>query len=644
MAALSPKRVPHSAAIVFSFWGFIFWVYNADKATDPTLALSVSIACLVAGILAKSESIAYRKNTKSGLLKDTVRGVVSSIGPVPFHTPVIPINNALDTKLIRANYPPEFRDSKNDLVAQYFSKYEVSHPHYADLFEAILRLLTAPEHIYMPASYACDGTNGDLWIETNYHGNRSLLTHSILVYDLMISESESYCEKYSPEKPKHANDINFKPDSNDPLIGILGLAHDIGKLKTFILLENNGKYLAKKIKRNHDSEGSRVMSLLPEFWNPNIPPIDRAIIQNVMAFYHHPSDLPIAPPDENSAQEKYVSDRQTALLWLLVKSDRMAGAIEHGESYDRARRTVIDLKIDTDLSSNSHETILESFIRFLATTHGVNAKGGRSTAFKTSVDDKTLLIFDEKEFINNYADFIGKPEFKTMKTSGNSPHPVISNLLKTLDTQSVVYRVESNSTAGMPAELCLYSIEFFDPNDDGIKPSLILSSAFILDISGYDVLARYKNMPDSHSKPKFGRRRFGARGVDRKSTDDNIVSELFSGSDAEESFGFSIMDLPKRKQGKQKIAIAGTAKIKPSALAVKLISQAIQTSALVPIKEFKKDNLKMLVFAGADEWFIKNIGPIESMRDPAFMSACNITEIKPSVKSPDQHIIVVAIG
>ncbi len=635
MAALSPKRVPQSAAIVFCFWGFIFWVYNADKPADPTLAISVAIACFIATALAKSESISYRSSIRSNLSKEESRGVISSIGPVPFHTRKISLNKLLDTSLIRAHYPPEFRSKENDLIASYFSKYELSHPHYADLFDAILRLLTAPEHVIMPATYACDGTADNVFVDASAHGNRSLLMHSILVYDVMMSEAPQYADSYTPDRPKRANNPLFKPDKNDPLIGILGLAHDIGKLRTFELIQHENKLVARKIKRHHDAEGSRVISLLDAFWNPNIPAEDRAIIQNVMAFYHHPSDLPIKPAIGDQSQEKYSSDRETALLWLLVKCDRMAGAIEHGESYEKARGTVLDLNLKVDLSNNSQETIVESFIRFLASTSSVNSKAGRSVAFKATKNDKTFLIFDEKEFIDNYADFIGKPEFKAMKTSGNNPHPVSSNLLKILDPLGVVHRVETDSNSGMAAELCLYSIDFFDPNEDGSKPSLVLSSAFILDISQYDILTRFKGMPDCHSRPEFGRRRFGARGLERKSMDDSIVADIFAGVDSEEPFGISILSIPKRK--------LRTPKIKSPALARKLISEAIALGKLIPAKEFEVNKTRVAAFSGVDEWFIENIGPMDLMTNPKFMSDCKILEIKPSAINADQHVIVFAI-
>ena len=638
MASFKAKQVPQSAFVVYLFWGITASILYADTDFD----LYYAFACLVTiafGLAAASvDSESKRGRRKKVLSPSELRGIKSTLGPVPVHQSLPPINHEVTSGLLKPYYPPNFEDKTPVSLNAYLAMFGQSHPHYAALFDEILGLLTTPEHLLFSASYDIDATTDvEIANTSRSHGNRSLLTHSLLVFTLSMLNFESYCQKYAPEKPKRANKPDYKPDPKDPLVGILGLAHDLGKLLTFKLFKDEtGKLIVKRIFRHHDAYGSQVMARLPGFWHPDISAADRDIIQNILACYHHPKDLPYTPATM-TAPERDRNDREVALLRFLIESDKLAGALEAGMAYnDAVDQVALVAPEQEDVDKGNWVDLL---VMFLATNKCINLLTGKSLAFKTQIDDRVLLIFDEAAFIAAFCDFIKQPAMAQLKT-GNNPHPVTSNLLVKLDALDVVYRPDTKSTSGRSPELNIFKISLLD--QAGTQFAAV-ARTFTLDITNWAALERLKEISDSHVKIVFESCRFGVRGA-RKDLTTDAINEEVTGEHSDNSPP-SIFDMGKRQSNKSVATKQRNQKQQTTPAALKLrrmVAVAITAKTLIVEKEITVDGKPFFVFVGQDTWFTDQGYSIDTLKDPSFMAEAQIIEIKPSKTVPLMHVITIS--
>ena len=613
--AASGKTPLKSTAIVFAFWGFSFSVIYADGLFNYPFIVFACIIVFFGFFLSRESSVDYRRHLKDRLIGKSAKGISSTIGDVPLHNSQLPMAKDLDFKKLATHLPPELNDL--EFVESYISRYEKSHPHYVSLFKDILKTFMHQNHVVLKATYDVDAT-GDIEINNPSqfrHGGRGLLSHSLLVCNVILREADSFLADFSNPKQKRAHDIDFRSDPNDPLIGLLGLSHDIGKLMTFKpFLNDKNEIVVKRIKDRHDTQGSIVMALFDSFWNPAIPAEDRCVIQNVMSFYHHPSDMPFLMMPDGS--EKVCSDREFALLHLLIHADTVAGAYEHGKDFKDVIRN------DQDVSEEINpDDIIDNFAMFLASNNDVNLpKNHKNVAFKVVFEEKTLLIFDNKLFINSFADFLKSPHLKDLKR-GSSPHPLVSNLLIRLDELGVVYRPKTDLSTNRSADLCIYKCEFFTADEP--EPFLKLGETFTLDITNWDLLARLKTIPSSIAIPKFGSNRYGARGVYKK-----LLNVEIAGTATPDAV--HIKDLKVRKD------------LDNPDLARIQIKRALSSKKLKEETKTEINGRSCTVLLGQDEWFSENglsLTRISAL--PDFLLKCGIAKITPSKKMPNLHVVAI---
>jgi hypothetical protein len=655
MSEFGSKRVLKSAAIVFGFWAFTFAIYFADYGVDITFAICVIAVIILCWWIAKNESVQYRLAIHRSLAPSEDRGVHSNIGRVAFASQPLPMAKKLDYELLRKHFPPEFSPGPKDVLAQYREKYQHSHPEFVYLFESILRLLTAPEHIAMPATYGLDSTTNEPSKDAILHGGRSLLTHSLLVFCVGINEAASFFSGYKPSSALAANDLSYKPNPEDPLIGILCLAHDIGKLRTFRLSKTkDGKLIAQKIARRHDIAGCKVLSAMREFWEVKLGQENRSILQNIMSFYHHPDQISINPAKPCQATEKYQSDREMALLALLIHADNMAGKIERGITYENAQeqsKTSVATAESTALPEKAD--MYDAFLNYLSFGNApINNAQGKSVALKTTYRQKTLLVFNEHDFLSSFLDYLDKPALKDISVSGKEVHPVTALLLKQFDEKGILYRVESNSsTEGRAAQHCIYACAWFDLEKSETVPAFKFGSIFILDITDHAQFALYQSLSDCRSSPQFSMGRFGSMGTKerhRKSTSDAIVADLFMTSEVSQFT--DIHELIKNSrpnlQGSSPIvlSVAPTQSLIAPMLVKGSIKIAMGRKELIAHSTFSdNEQRRFAIFVNCDDWFNSNIGPISKLSEPSYMEKAGIKEVKLSQQYQGKHVITVAL-
>jgi len=262
--------------------GALYWVAG--------FVLTV-LAVIVAAI---TNRVIRTRSLKAGRL----RGVFCTLGPVPIARSGLPMADLPDlTNAERYEYGP-------DILAWLQSNRE-KHPKHVAALEAVIRVLASRE--WLPASHIPGG-----------HGNRSLIDHSLRVggIALKFAPTFEYAGLVSRYNTVPMRDPGYRFDATDPLIPIVAVAHDIGKIATFLV--EKGKVVGAQ--SNHDLAGARMLALLDEVGD--LPPDDRNALMRAVAHYHHESAYPVAPDG------RVERDRDVALMMLLIKSDNAAGKHE----------------------------------------------------------------------------------------------------------------------------------------------------------------------------------------------------------------------------------------------------------------------------------------------------------------------------
>lgn len=192
----------------------------------------------------------------------------------------------------------------------WWPRLEASFPAHAAAVRAVIELmLVTPQ---LPASPVPGG-----------HGGRTLIEHSLGVATEILLQAKTWL--YEGQKDKRgrvrvkATEPHRFSGRDAGLLVLTGLAHDIGKLRCYQLVEQ-GPGLPPAVSEqypNHDTEGARLLRSLPEIMD--LPFADRTALLTAVGYYHHAYSLPIS---------EWVTDRVRSLTELLVRADVETGRKE----------------------------------------------------------------------------------------------------------------------------------------------------------------------------------------------------------------------------------------------------------------------------------------------------------------------------
>lgn len=417
-----------SALIVFTFWWFFFTLRDFSMSPLEVIrnwayigfSMRLWVIGLVAGAGAGAWFIWFKRTKVEEALGGTHNGgMVSTLGRVP-----VPVEAPARVPSKKTRLPL----TRPSLVA-WIDHAKEEYPEHLALFLAVWDIYSA--HREWPASHRIGG-----------HADRRLWEHCLAVTEKAFAMAPTWKfsgvhVKVRGRRPKliispSRADFEFNP--NDPLIPILALAHDIGKLEAYRINEDGSVSTCEHGSTKdhddsgvmHDALGARILARLPEFWA--LPSTDRRILGLVIAHYHHPSHFPVGR--DGLSQD----DRMTSLLEFLIQADHSTGMDESG---------LTQADEDSEITEDESNDLYAAFVE-VVTEHGrINGIHGSSQAdkgFMIGSKHDGLIVVRERELRMLLLAKLG-----LSIESGDARYRITRNLLRVLSEKGLLYERHNGS-------------------------------------------------------------------------------------------------------------------------------------------------------------------------------------------------------
>ena len=444
------QNVIRAAITVFGFWWLLLAIYGLVAGlSDPeylvrsTLAITILvIAGIAAGVASVLLLVWMKKKSDVELLAgESVRGLVCTIGELPF----------VQREPERAKELPDLTkipDVEPSFYQRWMDHHGTRSPQHAALLRALIEVFASRESL--PATHIAGG-----------HGGRTLLQHSLLVGYHMEKLGRTWTNtglraKSTGRIRLKLRDDNYKFNLDDPMITIIGVAHDIGKIESYIY-DADKKVIG--IHNEHDLTGARMIARLPEAWA--IPDDDRTAMFLAIAHYHHPMELPLSP-DSRAAD-----DRTIALMELLIKADFVTsaveakGAIPTDEEYENAYDSPADAPVDLGALFNT----LSDLIQESGRVNSNNRKFNIGTLCLGHGFEKPMLFIREDALRSS---MYGRLKMSVEAPLGDGRYPLTVKLLRLLAEKGVL--VQEYEGKKYKAENALWNVDFSVRPAAGAKP------------------------------------------------------------------------------------------------------------------------------------------------------------------------------
>ena len=516
MSITKPKEVLVAAFKVTLFWWVISTALYIDKIDFRSFEyLALGVGGLIFGGLLMCWLISSDRNTvRQSLIGQTVRGMSSTIGSIPIHSR--PLNKS-------EHFPPESEyplESDRKFIENWRADMPVA---MQELLDGVLKTLWA-----YPRYPAAPTTEDN---PTRNHGGRSLTTHSLMVAWLMCNHAQHHNyegPKVNGNKLFGLLDPNYQFDTKDPLIPILGLAHDIGKIECLVWDENG---IAVDMANFHDLKGARIIARMDEFWSPDISAEDRRIMQTVLAHYHNAAATPMRKDGSPT------SDRLHALLELLIRCDRVASAVENGGRPADAFASVRDLDYFM-ADEGALEQMQEAIILVLKEGGRINSRvtgDVMSIGWKYYLPQfgKNIVAVREDAFAIAVAQKMGFLYSKTDASGGENPlNHFTERLLMTLQSMDLLFNDHEQYDRAATGKIFQASFykpeEYWEQTTDSagktirypidlpetkIKAQFSVGGVILISPDSYAPLSFLSGMPDFNYAIHPGKSRMGRRGL-----------------------------------------------------------------------------------------------------------------------------------
>jgi hypothetical protein len=535
-------------------------------------ALLATAAGIAGGVFTTVFSIWFdRRETAKRLEGKMQHGLECSIGPVPMHLHDLrdPGEDAQSiTEDMVATVPEIASDSTTAFLDKWHERYDEQYPAQANLMYAIETVLL--KYRELPATHVYGG-----------HGGRTLLAHSILVswYMDKLAPHHTYDGKiklpdFTLKMPLRRPNYQF--DADDPMIALIGLVHDLGKIECY-QYDANGKLIG--CRADHDSTAVRILARMPEYWE--LSSEDRLVLSVVVKYYHHPQDTP------TEDGELPLDDRLHAVLELLIRADTLASRREAGDNASAALKA---LEFDADpmgleAQGNGKEQLWNVILEVLDWEERYNGKDNSTNlGIKRfhPLYKKEMVFLREDVFIKAICEEMDKENY--IPQTSNAVSAMTKVVLRVLDEKGCLY--SEQQSGGRNPETALYKVEFYPPekfwtdtqpreiakDEDRGDPKFTWGSTIVVDLTTH--FPGLASLEDHKFIPLIRNSRLGAAGkknAPKVSATDIIAKNEILGTN--ERVGMDFMELEDKKQaGKQQPRAAATLAPGPSPASVPTVS------------------------------------------------------------------------
>lgn len=416
----------------------------------PSAMLSL-LGALAGAIITLLSVLLYRRIVGYWLRGRELRGFTTTIGIVP---------PGLGVPARRKGATIEFQ--KSDPLGEWVESLE-QHPAHKAVYEALVATFAASSNA--PAAPVKSG-----------HGGLDLFEHSCNVAREMVREAPEF--RYEPEQDARGRarhplkDPMYEFNGNDPLIGLAGLAHDLGKIECYVEDEHGN---IVETRRDHDRVGSLMLSRMPEVWK--LPAADRLDLLAATGHYHHPQDLPDT-----------TSDRGRALMEYLIECDQSASAAEGRD----LNQPLSDEPSESEIAS----VLIDTTIELLADPHRLN---GTNAPLRIGYKHGGLLYLSEPMLRLALAERLGYAASVAEHRMGDGRYTLTVKLMQALQQRGLLY--DSHDGHEYTFARAYWNVRFLLVNDRDTSKSRPIDNKAMILVKITGPFEYFAKLPDSRGIP-----------------------------------------------------------------------------------------------------------------------------------------------
>jgi hypothetical protein len=484
--------------LFFAYWYQNGWILPPGWWEPSVHRLQLAVVGFFCGAICMATLLwCKRKFALLELTGDEERGVTCTIGPLPKPPP--PDRAKEPVVLANLRLPKDtmhwFEAWEKSLLSLEYEGEKVAEPH-VRLAHALIQVLgntptvpafaprkykplkqavAAPDLLALarrrasnPAEPAPPSLGAAHEQVVNRHGEFTLLEHSYSVaYEaLELSKTWSFKDardqlfrrKSKPRLRVKKVDPNYEWDSEDALVALLCLAHDLGKIKTF---EQDEAGVFWDNGQDHDFWSQVLLARIPEFWL--LPKLDRQALLSAVSCYHRPHKFTRHYPGFG------IEDRAFTLQHLLIKADRRAGRRVAEELEAQEEEAAPDDEDDNgDVAQNKPDwqpTIWREFFDLLSEPGRIAASHGPARIGLKHMLDGAPVLFLHAWSVQDLLNKRLSMEIKaSLGTSLHNLRPILSTLLDTLEAEGILVKTCGQHSA--PADKAIWRMCMYgrDPN------------------------------------------------------------------------------------------------------------------------------------------------------------------------------------
>ncbi len=403
------------------------------------------------------------------------------------------------------------------------------------------------------------------------HGDVGLFDHTMHVVQgmLELAPEFQYTGLHYPggSLAVPPSDPHFQFDAQDPLIPLVGIAHDLGKLECYGKNED-GSWV--EVLKSHGTRSAQMLARIDSYWN--LDAHDRNALYLAVSFYHHELNIPLNG-----------GDRPRALIGLLLAGDGRAGRMESsgkslpktvppppkasatesapsgtrgqvpkGAQQGNPEKPAKPVDINVEMSGTAFEKrLVEAFESLIHEPGRIN---GGDQSRRVGFKEGKLIAVCEETARKYLASFFGDPKLERAQKRGDGQYIMTSQLLRCLSKRGRL--VSEYKGEQLSPERSLFKVKLIDPKTEKVVTywvaTILLRADQYPDLEG---MADSK-FPISWVEPRWGFRPKQSTEAIRSqivSVEEHDEGEEGEESDENQDISSEVQNLPESTKASEEI-------------------------------------------------------------------------------------------